>query len=941
MNSDFMHENFDNVNRHTHETGEKSRDKRHKPFHDIALDLFRRGYRPIPQHAGEKKPHIKGFQNYAHEAPSEDILRYWIETFGDGSSFRPADVSVVNGSTLLTVDIDVDGAPDVVNAVRAALPITPSGKRGRPDRLSLFFRGHPTLRKGVITLTRGKTTDVTTGEVVPKVIGHVELLAERNLTTLPASWHGPAGRRYSWDGTPLTDIDAADLPELVPADVESWDAVSDAIRGALGPLGVTAELVMRGTGSGTGGGDGPHDAAPELIALIRKMLAGVPYGHRDNWIKLGFALKAYGGDEMFDVWDEWSERVRTDPDQLMEDRDTRWAGFNPEGGPGLLIAWFKKNGIPDAGARLAKLDGFKSEQASASDFDGSTAIPDDDADADDALMRELLDLLTWDGAPETVVFEEAYIEALARIRGRDEAAYQRWRGLLKDAGVSYATLRALDRATDERVKTAREVKKATAGAERAERMRASADRRNRDAAEPSDFNDPDTCVEWFNDRCAIVNVSGQTAVAYDWRPVVEFAGERSAELRFRDKRVLVVDDDGDADMVPAFRFWAQSPKRRLFDGVAFVPARYGSNDPGDDGVYNLWRGWGAPPADCSAEEAAEGCKLIRAHMRTIVCSGNEDHYRYLVRWLAHLVQRPWEKPGVAVVTRGKKRIGKDTLGTYISRMVGSAHSLHLAGSDRLVDRFNGDFKQALFTHVEEGSWGGDRKAENVLKSLISAPTMTVEDKFMPRLKIRNATRFFLSSNESWVIPASDDEARYFVLDVSEARRSDHDYFRAINAEMDDDGPAMLHRWLLEQDISDFEVRDVPRTDALRDQAIEGYRDVHAFIFDILNGGHGFDHWTEAEPLEIAPKDLHARYLRAAEKQRNRFNSSIGPQQFTRRLRDVLPIAMGTGRMVRRNAKASWSFRLDLAQCRAEFEAQAGTIEWEDTGGETVVGEGFD
>jgi hypothetical protein len=37
----------------------------------------------------------------------------------------------------------------------------------------------------------------------------------------------------------------------------------------------------------------------------------------------------------------------------------------------------------------------------------------------------------------------------------------------------------------------------------------------------------------------------------------------------------------------------------------------------------------------------------------------------------------------------------------------------------------------------------------------------------------------MASNNEWVVPASSDERRYFVLDVADERAQDHEYFQAI------------------------------------------------------------------------------------------------------------------------------------------------------------------
>jgi hypothetical protein len=46
---------------------------------------------------------------------------------------------------------------------------------------------------------------------------------------------------------------------------------------------------------------------------------------------------------------------------------------------------------------------------------------------------------------------------------------------------------------------------------------------------------------------------------------------------------------------------------------------------------------------------------------------------------------------------------------------------------------------------------------------------------------------FMASNSEWVVPATDDARRFFMLDVSDALRSDHEYFATLMAQMEAGG----------------------------------------------------------------------------------------------------------------------------------------------------------
>jgi hypothetical protein len=94
----------------------------------------------------------------------------------------------------------------------------------------------------------------------------------------------------------------------------------------------------------------------------------------------------------------------------------------------------------------------------------------------------------------------------------------------------------------------------------------------------------------------------------------------------------------------------------------------------------------------------------------------------------------------------------------------------------------------------------------------------------------------MSSNSDWVVPAGADARRYFVLDVSSAHMQDHKYFAAIARQMDKGGRGALLYYLLNLDISRFDLRAVPQTAALADQKTRSRRGVDRLVEIVAHGG---------------------------------------------------------------------------------------------------------
>ena len=99
------------------------------------------------------------------------------------------------------------------------------------------------------------------------------------------------------------------------------------------------------------------------------------------------------------------------------------------------------------------------------------------------------------------------------------------------------------------------------------------------------------------------------------------------------------------------------------------------------------------------------------------------------------------------------------------------------------------------------------------------------------------------------MPAGEFERRFFVLDVSSERMQDTTYFGELNRAMEAGGRENLLHFLMHYDISDFNVRSVPRTRALEEQQARSLGPIRSFIREMFRTGQLPPEWlpNEANP----------------------------------------------------------------------------------------------
>lgn len=344
-------------------------------------------------------------------------------------------------------------------------------------------------------------------------------------------------------------------------------------------------------------------------------------------------------------------------------------------------------------------------------------------------------------------------------------------------------------------------------------------------------------------KCRIVSEVFEHALN---RPRISFSSFDDFRNRYLNLKVAVATDaDGKPIYKPAGQWWVQHPQRRQYETIVFAPGR---DIPQ---AYNLWQGFAceAIPGDCA---------LFLDHISRNICQGDETYYNYLIGWMARCVQQP-DCPGeVAVVLRGEMGTGKSLFAKSFGSLFGR-HFLQVSDPKHLVGSFNSHLRDCVVLFGDEAFYAGDKKHESVLKALVTEETLAIESKGVDLVASPNYTHLILGSNTQWVVPAGSNERRYFVLEVGAEKMQDKKYFAAIKKQLDSGGREALLHMLLNHNISEFEVRDFPKTNALQDQKLLSMAPEESWWYEKLEEGRLLaeqDSWE----AEIMKNSLQSDYI---------------------------------------------------------------------------------
>lgn len=274
------------------------------------------------------------------------------------------------------------------------------------------------------------------------------------------------------------------------------------------------------------------------------------------------------------------------------------------------------------------------------------------------------------------------------------------------------------------------------------------------------------------------------------------------------------------------------PDTVCFEGLEFNPAKT------TPGFLNLWVG-------PSIEPKAGAWPLIRVFLLEVICAGNQKHYTYLIYYIAHALQRPWEKPGITIILMGGQGIGKGTFGRIL-RTIWQATYLHIYKTANITGSFNAELERTFFVFLDEALFAGDRASSDALKSLITEEVIHINEKHQPSRQIKSYHRFVIATNAEHVKHTDRDDRRDFVLKVSEVHKGESDYWQALETEMQAGGIAAMVHELLALDLSGFNVRAKPETQQLVEQKLHSLSPTARWWFDCLDSGEltGEGNWSD-------------------------------------------------------------------------------------------------
>ena len=211
--------------------------------------------------------------------------------------------------------------------------------------------------------------------------------------------------------------------------------------------------------------------------------------------------------------------------------------------------------------------------------------------------------------------------------------------------------------------------------------------------------------------------------------------------------------------------------------------------------------------------------LFLSHIKNIIANGDDNLYKYILSWIAFIVQNPGKKTNTCLIILGEEGTGKTMFTTVICKLFGNYSLPNIASIDDVVGQFNAVIENKMLVVLNEvnatENTTNKRSIHNKLKTLITDSFTIINRKGIDQYEADNVSNFIICSNEFNPILLSENDRRYVVMEVNNSVRGNTTYFSNIFASFDEEFYINLYNYFRLYNIRNFDFTKIPMTDKRR------------------------------------------------------------------------------------------------------------------------------
>jgi hypothetical protein len=215
-------------------------------------------------------------------------------------------------------------------------------------------------------------------------------------------------------------------------------------------------------------------------------------------------------------------------------------------------------------------------------------------------------------------------------------------------------------------------------------------------------------------------------------------------------------------------------------------------------------------------EASEDVRIIELFNKLIdlIANGNVDNRTYLMKWIAHMIQKPYEIPKTCIIITGVEGSGKDTVFDLLGKFViGEAYYANYNKTEQLFEKHDTSRANKLLVKVEEAKKKVFYENDDALKSYITSETQNFNPKNEKPFTVDNLNRFVATTNTGVPMKWDASSRRFALYNCSNEKCNNKPFWTEVRDTLFNmKAGATIGQYLKNYDISTFNPMILPQSD---------------------------------------------------------------------------------------------------------------------------------
>jgi hypothetical protein len=241
-----------------------------------------------------------------------------------------------------------------------------------------------------------------------------------------------------------------------------------------------------------------------------------------------------------------------------------------------------------------------------------------------------------------------------------------------------------------------------------------------------------------------------------------------------------------------------------YDDIQFYPGKIE-----DRNIFNLWSGFKSTPLKNN-----DLIKPILHHIRYVWANNIEERFKYIIKWLANIIQIPDKKNGVVLVFIGNQGCGKNILCNFLMKdLIGKKYTATIKDLKKVSGKFNSILEHKLLITLDEVSniEKNYHRTFDKLKNLITEDTQQIERKGIDPITIDDYCNYIMLSNNYYPVKVEGMDRRYCIFECSNKYIGNTNYFKKLNESFNQKTADAFMYFLTKIDISNFNLQEIPHS----------------------------------------------------------------------------------------------------------------------------------